>query len=385
MQNDIYFMPLGGGQRIGASCYYLRLGESNIILDAGIGKEKNIYFEPDFYALFTSPYNILSLNQINQIFISHAHLDHVGYLLKLMKEATKPDVYMTKTTALLSEYQLYDRNFLNGDKRNENQRLAAQLLFDRITVVDYFQSIDFEKYKVKFFQAGHIPGAMMILFEYQKRRILYTGDYSLYDTPLTNGCIIPDGLNIDTVIMCGLHAKHPNYTKKSNTLYKRVQDILNTVKQRHISVMCYVSQLSKGIELLKTFNIYNSDNIPIYVDETVMKVIEKIENLNVPVMDINNHIMTLGLKPPHIYITADSNSEAVKSTFYERRDVDFSLHEDFEEMKKFIKKINPKQALIVHCAKEYSPYDRTIEQEVMYNSECRTQFIFAEEKEIYRL
>ena len=54
-------------------------------------------------------------------------------------------------------------------------------------------------------------------------------------------------------------------------------------------------------------------------------------------------------------------------------------------MKKFIKEINPKQAVMVHCAKEHSVFDKTIEQEMMADSECRTQFIFAEEGEIYRL
>ena len=32
-QKDIYFMPLGGAQSVGRSCYYLRLGQSNILLD----------------------------------------------------------------------------------------------------------------------------------------------------------------------------------------------------------------------------------------------------------------------------------------------------------------------------------------------------------------
>lgn len=56
MEQDIYFMPLGGGQRVGASCYYLRLGNANIILDAGIGKEKGVIFEPDLYSLLLSPF-----------------------------------------------------------------------------------------------------------------------------------------------------------------------------------------------------------------------------------------------------------------------------------------------------------------------------------------
>ncbi len=54
-------------------------------------------------------------------------------------------------------------------------------------------------------------------------------------------------------------------------------------------------------------------------------------------------------------------------------------------MKQFIKKINPKQTIIVHCGKEHSMFDKTIEQEVMLDGECRTQFIFAEEAELYQL
>ena len=127
-EQEIYFMPLGGGQRVGASCYYLRLGGVNIILDAGIGKEKGMVFEPDFHSLLTSVF-IQSLSQINQIYISHAHADHIGYLLRLMRETPKADVYMTQITALLSEYQLYDKTYLSGRNEDENQRLADVIWF----------------------------------------------------------------------------------------------------------------------------------------------------------------------------------------------------------------------------------------------------------------
>ena len=87
---------------------YLRIGDTNIILDAGVGRENGMEFEPDFYTLVTSPF-LQSMSQINQIYISHAHADHVGYLLKLMKHANRADVYMTEITKLLSEFQLYDK------------------------------------------------------------------------------------------------------------------------------------------------------------------------------------------------------------------------------------------------------------------------------------
>lgn len=382
MEQEIYFMPLGGGQRVGASCYYLRLGEANLILDAGIGTEQGLVSEPDLYPLLTLPF-MQSAGQIDQIYISHAHADHVGYLLKLMREADRAGVYMTKITELLTEYQLYDRAFLEGDGEEE-KRLAARHMFDKITTVDYMQTIDHGRYKATFFPAGHIPGAMMILFEYGRRKILYTGDHSMESTPMTDGCILPEGIKIDTMIMCGLHAKHPGYRKKSDRLFKTVQYALRLAGRERRPVRCRISQLSKGIEFIRILNRYNTENIPVYIDKSVMRVVEKMEQLSVPILDANDRVMG-EVRPlmPHIYVTADGESGS--SDIYRDVRVDFSLHEDFSDMERFIRKTDPRQALLVHCAQAYSPEDPTIEQVMMRDGECRTQFIFAEEKEIYRL
>lgn len=383
MNYDIVFIPLGGGQRVGASSYYLRLGESNIILDAGTGVEKGMEFGPDFYCLLTSPF-IQSINQIGQIFVSHAHMDHIGYLLKLMSQANHSTVYMTEITKVLTQYQLYDRNIIGAKNCDEDERLAAQSLLEKIASVGFMQTLDFGKYKVTFYPAGHIPGAMMMLFEYGKRKILYTGDYLLNSTLLTSRCMLPDNLNIDTVIMCGLHAKHPNYTKNASGLYKQVNRILKNVEIDGKSVRCKVNQLSKGIEFLKALNTWNTSSIPVYLDASVMGMIEKMEKLSVPIIVPNNRIM--GTEMPrelHIYLT--TGNQRMGLGIYQDINVNFSLHEDFSDMKEFIKKLNAKQTVLVHCDREQSMFDKTIEQELIKDVDCRTQFIFAEDKEIYML
>lgn len=383
MRQEITFMPLGGGQRVGASCYYLRIGEANIILDAGTGKEKGIEFEPAFHSLLTSPF-VQSMSQINQIFISHAHSDHVGYLLKLMKQACHSSVYMTEITRILSGFQLYDRNQGVWDRGDEDARLAAQSLLGKITTVSYMQTMDFGKYRVTFFPAGHIPGSMMTLFDTGNRKILYTGDYSLKGTVLAPGCMIPRNVKIDTVIMCGLHAKHPGYTKRSDALNRKANMALRSVETSGRPLKCYLPQLSKGIEFLKILNQRNTAGIPIYLDNSVMDMVVKMERLSVPVL--NRYNKMIGDEPPkspHIYLTA--NPKTAGHGLYRNIRIDFSLHDDFGEMKRFIKQINPKQAVIVHCGRAYSDFSRTIEQEMMQDADCRTQFIFAEEKEIYKL
>ena len=382
MQQDIIFIPLGGGQRVGASCYYLKVGDANIILDAGIGIDDGLEFGPDFHFLIRTPF-IQSMAQINNIFISHAHMDHVGYLLKLMKETVHANVYMTEITRVLSEYQLYDRLFI-GKEQDENIRLAARSLLEQIVTVSFMQTIDFGRYKATFYPAGHIPGAMMMLFEIGKKRILYTGDYSLNHTALTQGCMIPKDIKIDTVIICGLHAKHPDYIKKADAMYKQAGFVLHRVGDGHQSLMCRIPQLSKGIEFIKKLNDWNKSGIPIYIDQSIMNMVIKMEKLSVPVLNKYNRVMG-DEKPlmPHIYLTSDKNTKWIGK--YRSIKVDFSLHEDFNEMKQFLKKINPRQAIVVHCGKENSVFDDTIEQEMMKDVDSRTQFTFADEEEIYRL
>ena len=387
-RSDIYFMPLGGGQRVGASCYFLRLGSSNLILDAGTGMEDTVIFEPDTYSLITSPF-IQSLNQINQIYISHAHSDHVGYLPKLLKSAQMCSVYMTEMTSILSEYQLYDRNYIHTKayKGKEKERLAMKYLLQQTVTVSYMQTIQCGQYQVTFLPAGHIPGATMLLFEYQNRKILYTGDFSLTHTPLTDGCMIPEYEGIDTIILCGLHAKHPHYRKKSNTIYKTIRDIFEWVKKRRKPIFCRVQQLSKGIEFLKLLNKWNETNnlkVDIYIDDSILKIVKKIEQLSVPIMTEYNHpVHDRIINQPHILISAKNNYNF--SLEYEVVKINFSLHEDFSGMEEFIKRINPKLAVFVHCAPEYEQGEDTIEQRLMTDIECRTQCIFAEEKEIYKL
>lgn len=384
MSREIIFIPLGGGQSVGRSCYYLRLGNANVILDAGVGIRCGVEQEPDFRFLVTSPL-MESMKQIDQIFISHAHIDHVGYLLKLMQQASYAGVYMTEATKILAWYQLCDRGFIGNSEVQEDMRLAAGNLFGEVASVSYLQTIDFGGYKATFYPAGHIPGAMMVLFEFGRRKLLYTGDYSLHDTALTQGCMIPDDLDIDTVILCGLHAKRSDHVKQCDDLYQRVRSIFRFVAERGQSVMCYIPQLSKGVEFLKQMNEWNTAGIPIYLDDSVMRMVVKMEQLSIPILNRYNRGMGAGMPfEPHIYMTSDRSSSMCG--FYNQTvTIDFSLHEDFAEMKMFLKRINPRQAIIVHCDKSRSPFEHTIEQELMADGECRTQVIFAEDGEIYRL
>lgn len=378
---EIFFIPLGGGQRVGGSCYLLRLGDVNILLDAGIGIQNKVVFFPDEYVLTTSPF-IQSMGQIHQIYISHAHMDHIGYLLPLMQECRNANIFMTHETAAFAEYQLYDKRFLLGNCKKESMRLAARNLLDQATKVSFMQKRNFGSFQVSFYPAGHIPGAMMILFEFAGKKILYTGDFSVNDTALTRGCILPDGLDVDVMILCALHAKHPWYRKSCNQLDRSVQKVLTAAKQ--YQVWCCLPQLSKGVEFLKRLNQKNTEKIPVYLDSSILQMVKKMEQLKVPVLAPENKIAgQISGNSKGIYLTADAKQPPKNG--FEQISVDFSLHEGFSEMEQLISKINPRQVIAVHCAEKQNLQDETIEQIVMRNPSCRTQFVFAEDGCIYKL
>ncbi|MBQ8798694.1 MAG: MBL fold metallo-hydrolase [Lachnospiraceae bacterium] len=377
VRGKIPFIPLGGGQRVGASCYYLQLAGANIILDAGTGLKEGIEYGPDLYGLATSPF-IESLGQIDQIYISHAHADHVAYLMDLAAMAPRASIYMTEPTKVLAEFQLYDRLLNSGKLKEERAQLAVKSLMDRIVVVSYLQSLDFGKYKVTFYPAGHIPGAMMVHFEGAGTSILYTGDFSLEGTSLTPGCVLPNA-SPEILIMCGLHAKHPDFHKSKMNLQDKADALLEYAYKTRTNVKCCVQQLSKSVEVLKALNDANKYEIPIVLDDSVMNPVRKMEQLRIPILTKHNKLLSNNVERPHIYLSAVRKGTG---SGYKEVKMDFSLHEDYDDMKAFIKKLNPKTVAMVHCGAPYKDTDNTIEQELINDGECRAQFIFAEESEI---
>ena len=75
----ITFLPIGGGNEIGANSYYLNFNGNGIILDCGIHPQKaGLQSLPNFDLLNDKP--------IDTCLISHAHQDHIGSLPFLVKK-----------------------------------------------------------------------------------------------------------------------------------------------------------------------------------------------------------------------------------------------------------------------------------------------------------
>lgn len=380
---QIKFMALGGGQRVGASCYYMGLGNNHILLDCGIGYASGIKQNPVLNALLGVP-GIYSLSQLSEIYISHAHLDHSGYLPEMLHQLPNTKIYMTELTRRLLRYQYSEENYQRLMHLNPYVvQYILEALENRCCSINYAQKIPFKEYEVEFLSAGHIPGAMMTLFRYGGKNILYTGDYAVEESLLTGGCDWPRD-NIDLMVICGLHAKHP--LGGGGNIQNAIQAIKGEIQKslwRGENIYCQAPQLSKGIEILAMLNEFVAKDIKIYIDEGIYNLIGEMETFNLQMLQRNNYRLSenSNLYDRCIVLSARKKPRFLDHFSYIK--ADYSLHDTFENTLNFIKKINPQQAVIVHSPNNSDCELETVEQRLMYDAECRTQFLFPEEQELY--
>ncbi len=67
---------------------------------------------------------------------------------------------------------------MNWNKQSLYQMEDIYQSLEKITCINFHQTIEFEGIKFVAFNAGHVVGAAMFLIEINGTRILYTGDYS---------------------------------------------------------------------------------------------------------------------------------------------------------------------------------------------------------------
>jgi len=123
---------------------------------------------------------------IDAIFLSHSHYDHISGLKEMIKHF--PDVPILCSRITLDLYLLRDSNFLKQESQSEIEEEEYQNIIRNVIYVENGSKIDFKEKEcyLSFYHAGHMPGALMILAKVKDFRFLYTGDYTYYDiTPFT--------------------------------------------------------------------------------------------------------------------------------------------------------------------------------------------------------
>ena len=130
--------------------------------------------------------------QVGTVLLTHAHIDHSGYLPVLVRRGFKGRIICTKATVELCQLLLRDSAHLQEEEaRYANKRgfsrhkpaLPLYTLEDAEAALELFEGVDYDTpvdvtpgVSAQFHQAGHILGSAMIMLQHGGRRTLFSGD-----------------------------------------------------------------------------------------------------------------------------------------------------------------------------------------------------------------
>ncbi|OGI85520.1 hypothetical protein A3A05_03720 [Candidatus Nomurabacteria bacterium RIFCSPLOWO2_01_FULL_41_12] len=256
----------GGTGSVTGSNFLLEIEDKKFLIDCGLIQGMKLADDINWDPF---PYDS---KEIDILFISHAHIDHLGRIPKLIHEGFRGKIYSTKPTKALALPMLED----TADILGKNKDLGLDKIYTPENIksalsqwvgFDYHEKIKIaENLEVSFLNAGHILGSAMTLFIYNGKKILFTGDLGNSPSPL-----LPDTekvTDIDYLIMESVYGdrNHESRDDRRKFLEETIED---NYKRRGTLVIPTFS-LERSQELLFELNTLVENNripvMPIFFD-----------------------------------------------------------------------------------------------------------------------
>ena len=167
-------LTLGGFAEIGRSCMLLETRESKIILDCGL----NLCAKDSLAAIPRFDIAGISMEDIDAIVLSHAHLDHTGFLPALFKYGYRGPVYCTEPTLLLMNILQRDYLTHSGKDALYSEQDINRAVTHTITLMHGIVTDISPDVKLVLSNSGHILGSTSIHLHIGngEHNLVYTSD-----------------------------------------------------------------------------------------------------------------------------------------------------------------------------------------------------------------
>lgn len=185
---------LGATQTVTGSKYHLTAGGKSILVDCGLFQGLKELRLRNWAPL------PISAKTIDAVVLTHAHLDHSGYLPLLVKQGFKGPIYATEATQELGDIILRDSGRIQEDdarranKYSYSKHHPALPLYteeDAIRAIEHFKKIEFGKHypigaglSFNAARAGHILGSSIMTFHSEDKTLVFTGDLGRPKDPI---------------------------------------------------------------------------------------------------------------------------------------------------------------------------------------------------------
>jgi metallo-beta-lactamase family protein len=198
---EIKLTFLGAAQCITGSKYLVEANGARFLVDCGLYQERE-FRTRDWEPFYVPP------ESLDAVLLTHAHLDHCGYIPRLVQQGFNGPIYCTDATADIAEVMLLDSAKLQEEdaaykaRRHKREKRKgphpelplyttedAQASFPLFNGVNYDETFAVaEGVEATFRDAGHVLGSAMIKLgiktDGETRTILFSGDAGKWDKPI---------------------------------------------------------------------------------------------------------------------------------------------------------------------------------------------------------
>jgi len=256
----------GGAGTVTGAKYLLETKSAKILVECGMFQGENS--DEENYKEF--PFNC---SEIDYVFLTHSHVDHIGMLPKLYKQGFKGRVFFTPPSLDIARLILQDsQEIMQRQATRDNVNPVFEMehvngILGLAEIVDYNKKKKLnEEIYFRFQDAGHILGSAIIEIWANGKKLVFSGDLGNDPTPLLNS---PKKITqADYVIIESTYGNRLHEDR-----FKRKELLENVIEENHSKrgvLMIPAFAIERTQELLYELNELVENNriprIPIFID-----------------------------------------------------------------------------------------------------------------------
>ncbi|MFT5359802.1 MAG: metallo-beta-lactamase family protein [Candidatus Paceibacteria bacterium] len=283
--NKAQILFAGGAESVTGANFLLTYKNTKLLVDCGLEQGSKMAEETNWEAF---PYNPA---EVQALVVTHAHLDHIGRIPKLIQDGFRGDIYSTPATREIVAVMLTDTIKILGqskshpelvDMYNEKNLKKALSMWK---VKNYHEEFSIGDVDIIFKDAGHILGSVMAQMQVGSKKVLFTGD--LGNSP---SLILKDTeeiADIDYMVMESVYGDRNHEERES-----REENLLKVINEAHKgggTLLVPTFSLERTQEMLYMLNNFAEKGLlpsmPIYVDSPLAIRVTRIFRSNTDILN----------------------------------------------------------------------------------------------------
>ena len=264
----IRLTAMGGFREVGRSCMFLQTPESNVIIDCGV----NVGTPSKAFPRLDMPE--FSVDNLDAVVITHAHLDHCGMVPFLFKYGYRGPIYMTAPTlnlATLLQLDYLEVAEREGKLRPYRDRDVKEAILHTIPL-NYGEVTDIAPdVRLTLHNAGHILGSAIVHFHIGdgQYNMAYTGDFKFGRSRLLEPATFTFP-RLETMIIESTYGHPTDKMPPRQEVEKKFATIIKRALERGGKVLIPVLAVGRAQEIMLVIEDLVSKGripkVPVYIE-----------------------------------------------------------------------------------------------------------------------